>query len=738
LIFALWALLIYSNTLNASFHFDDEHVFAKLSLEEILNKCTFRGGGTRMVAELSFAFNYWLSGTSVLSYHVFNILVHTGTAYLFYVFLSLVLYQFTTQGPIPVFEGKPDNKQSIRFPKRDQNAASGTWHLACWPALLGSALFLVHPFATQAVTYVTQRYTSLAAFFYIGSLAAFVKARIMLREDGRFFAPVHIFWYITAFLLAVFAMLTKEISITLPVAILMTEFFFLKPDFLALRKRILYILPLMVTVVIIPAVRILGGQIPSAQYVDALTTWAPAVERSAYFLTQLKVIVGTYLKLMIFPIGQNIDHSFVVAENLFETPVLASFLFSGALFCAGLWLFKRSRLASFGIFWFFVTIVPTSSIVPNVEFVAEHRAYISLMGLGFIVAGLPGWNNRWKWYVSVLLPALLLVSGLTYWRNKVWQTPITLWADASQKSPERSRPLINYGRALREAGRLDEAVTVYQRALSVPPEPWREGKDHYIACNNLGNVYLDQERYQEALESFKRASQIRPESPTVLYNLGRAYEKVGAWEEAVRTYKKLLSTKHLFPHLLFPDILFNLSEIYYAHGQLARSEESLRRAIEIRPDFAEAYFNLADIHLARGDNSQAVRLYDKVLSLKPGFAEAYYNKGNALVGLGRLDDAEENYRKAISLKPGAPSFHNNLGNILMLKKNYSEAAKAYQVALSYNSDFGSAHLNLGIIYFRHLKQNQRAVFHFKRFLGLSPDDSRHAEVEAMLEEIYGK
>ena len=254
----------------------------------------------------------------------------------------------------------------------------------------------------------------------------------------------------------------------------------------------------------------------------------------------------------------------------------------------------------------------------------------------------------------------------------------------------------------------------------------------------LGNVYFDQERYQEALESLQKASQIRPESPTVLYNLGRAYEKVGAREEAARAYEKILSTKHSFPHLLFPDILFKLSEIYYAQGQLARSEESLRRAIEMRPDFAEAYLNLADIHLARGDHSQAVRLYDRVLLLRPRFAEAYYNKGNALVGVGHLDEAEESYRKAITIKPRVSSFHNNLGNILMLNKAYDEAAKAYHSALSYNSDFTSAHLNLGIIYFRHLKQNQRAVFHFKRFLQLAPDDSKRAEVEALLEEIYGK
>jgi len=781
LIFLLWALLIYSNTLNASFHFDDEHVFAGLSLEEIFNKCTLRGGGNRVIAELTFAFNYWLSGTHVLGYHLFNILVHIGTAYLIYVFLSLVLHQCNEQGPCPSFEDRPHENHGTAA-HRD---IPGTRHPMLWPALLGSALFLVHPLATQAVTYITQRYTSLAAFFYMGTLASFVRARVIFKQNDRFFAAPHLVWYAVSFFLAVFAMLTKEVSITLPVAILMTEYYFIKTDvtvqglretaecrhpaistedtgtpykgiggrkeavslspngerlqtgFGALQKRILYLFPLLTTVLIIPAVRTLSGKAPGPKSLDALdtlTTWAPTVSRSSYFFTQLKVIVGTYLKLMVWPIGQNVDHAFVVSESLFETPVLASFLFLGTLFGVGLWLFRRSRLASFGIMWFLLTISPTSSIVPNTEFVAEHRAYIPLIGMSFVVAALPKWEHRWKRYICALIPVLLLASGLTYWRNRVWQTPLTLWADASQKSPERSRPLINYGRALREVGRLDEAVAAYKRALAVPPEPWREGKDHYIAYNNLGNVYVDQKRYQEALESFHQAAQIRPDSPTVLYNLGKTYEKMGAWEEAVKAYKKILSTQHSFPHLLFPDILFKLSEIYYAHGQLARSEDCLQQAIRMKPDFAEAYLNLADIHLARGEHGQAVRLYDRVVSLRPGFAEAYYNKGNALVGLNRLDEAEKNYRKAIRLKPGVSSFYNNLGNILMMKKAYNKAKEAYQTALSYNSNFAPAHLNLGIIYSHHLKDNRLAVFHLNRFLQLSPDDARRSEVEALLHE----
>jgi hypothetical protein len=433
--------LTYSNTFHVPFHFDDFHVVSDLSFEQMLQK--FESGGSRVIPHLTFLFNYWLHGTDVFGYHVFNIFVHIGTAFFVYMFLFLILS-----------DARPHTELSNQHPNRLFSVISDP---AYCPALLGSTLFLVHPLPTQAVTYITQRYASLAGFFYIGSLAFFVSARTIFKNKQPFLKGSHLVHYIPSFVMAVLAMRSKEMAITLPAAIILTEYYFIQSDFSAVKKRILYLLPLLSTGLIIPVSDIIGIENIGFDSIATVQdyTWAggTTITRSEYLFTQFKVILGIYLKLCVWPIGQNIDHAYMISGTMLDMPTLASFLALCVILGIGMWLFRHSRLASFGILWFFVTISPTSSIVPNTEFVAEHRTYISLMGLGFAVAGLPAWQNRWKRYLLVLLPVLLFLSGLSYARNKVWQTDFSLWRWESHWSK----------------------VVDLRRLSITTPGPWRSG-----------------------------------------------------------------------------------------------------------------------------------------------------------------------------------------------------------------------------------------------------------------------
>lgn len=645
LAFAGLGFLVYSNTLDVPFHYDDPRVIFDRSFEEMLEKC--KSGGSRVVAHLTFLFNYWLDGTNVRGYHVVNTLIHVGTAYLVYLFLSVILSVLNSKGfPSHTVDGSSHYAGHISL--------QSTYHVFR-PALIGGVLFLVHPLATQAVTYITQRYTSLAGFFYIGSLTCFMRARLRFSEGEPFLTPRHIVPYIFSVAMAVLAMRTKELSITLPAAVLLAEYCFVKSDLEAASKRAFYLLPLLSTGLIIPLSDIIGVEEISLESMAAVQdyTWAEDVTRTEYLFTQFRIILGVYLKLLVWPIGQNIDHDYVVSRTLFDPHTMAALAVLCVILGTGLWLYTRAKLVSFGILWFFVTIAPTSSIVPNIQFVAEHRAYISLMGIAFAVAGMPLWEVRWKKYLFVIVPVLLTLSYLTYARNLVWRTDLALWKDAVAKSPNKPKPHFNLAVILDKQGRLDDAISHYRQALRLNPH-------NAYAHNNLGVALAEQGDFGAAIGHYYSALQNDPGHAEAHNNLAVALSAQGRLEEAISHYSRAL---RINPD--YADAHNNLGVELSGQGRFNEAVSHYSRALHTHPDFAEAHQNMGLALHDIGKTEQAVGHYSRSLQIKPGNANAHFNMGNALAELGRLDEAADHLRQALRMKPDFPEARRNLELVLL-------------------------------------------------------------------------
>ncbi len=742
--FIVLGFLIYSNTFDAPFHYDDLRVVSELSFEEMVKKCA--AGGSRFICHLTFLLNYWMGGTDVLGYHIINILIHIGTAYFVFIFLFQIL-SVSNSKSTPASNQYTDG---VLPPLTDP---------IFWPALFGGILFLVHPLATQAVTYIAQRYTSLVGFFYIGSLAFFVSARTKFKEDERFFKKSHLIRYLCSFIMAVLAMRTKEMAITLPATMLLTEYYFIQSDlklpaasrgesstvrnfvislirsltptasgseslrlgeqsagnalalqFRAAGKRILYLLPLLSTGLIIPVSDMIGVETISLESVAALQdyTWGAGINRKEYLLTQFKIIPSIYLKLFVWPIGQNIDHDYVVSKTLFDLPTMASFLTLCVILGIGLWLFKRSKLVSFGILWFFVTISPTSSIVPNIEFVTEHRAYISLMGLAFAAAGLPAWKTRWKHYFWVFVPILLLLSGLTYARNKVWQTDVSLWKDAVKKSPKRARPYNNLGVALADDGKNKEAIARYSEAIRINP-------GYPDAHYNLAIALVDEGKNKEAIAHYSKAIRINPNFANAHYNLGNALVNLGSLKDAIRHYSEAL---RIDPS--YAEAHYNLGIVLTEQGKINEAIRHYSEALRINPSYVEAHYNLGNALIKLESPKEAIRHYSEAIRINPDHVDAHYNLGLALANEGKNKEAIAHYSEAIRIKPDYTAAHYNLGNALINLGSLKDAIRHYSEVLRIKPDFAEAHYNLGNALIK-LGSINEAIRHYSEALRIQPD-----------------
>ena len=489
--------------------------------------------------------------------------------------------------------------------------------------LLAGLLFVAHPIQTQAVTYVVQRLTSLAALLYLASALLYLRWRVA-REGGasgwRSWIP-----YAGALLAALLAMRSKEIAFTLPVALLLLEAVLLDGPW---RRRLLGLVPFAATMVLIPATLLLAAAPSGAPQVNLVEPMRvqTGMARLDYLLTQLTVVVR-YLGLVVIPVGQTVDHDVPLRTSLSDPSVLgsAAVLLALAGAAAGLLLAaspRRARpadpacrLAALGIGWFFLALSVESSLIPIVDVMVEHRVYLPFAGLSLVAATLvalgarrlaPGRAAAFTAGVGMILAALL--GGATWKRNGAWASEVALWTDAVEKSPAKARPRHNLGVALHAVGRRTEAMPLLQEAVRLDPA-YPEGHD------SLGIALVDAGRPAEGEAHFLRAIALDPRLAAPWFDLGTLRFESGRYAEAIPLLEQAIAR-----HPEHTAAFANLGASWNALGRPADAVRVLQGAREVIQDSALARAQLA-LGLAQlGDLAAARREADAIRRLSPGIA----------------------------------------------------------------------------------------------------------------------
>jgi Flp pilus assembly protein TadD len=348
---------------------------------------------------------------------------------------------------------------------------------------------------------------------------------------------------------ALLATKTKEISFTLPLAVLLYEVSF----FGARARRLVPLVPLLAIASLIPLALLgAGGSVGQAlSDTDAATRVQTEMGRLDYLRTEAAVVV-TYLRLLILPVGQNLDYDYPVFRSL-EPRVLASAALLAGLAAVAALLYRwtspapgrkaldpAARLAGFGLAWFFLTLLVESSLVPIVDVINEHRVYLPSAGIFAAAAAGAGLVARrasadaWQrvLVLCTLLVSLLLASA-TLQRNAVWADELSLWADAAAKSPGKFRPHLNLGRALALAGRPGEAAVELRRAVAIDPgSAWGR--------TQLGAALLSLGRPAEAEPELREALRLSPSDPEASFDLAVALSAQGRKDEARGWFRRFL------------------------------------------------------------------------------------------------------------------------------------------------------------------------------------------------------
>jgi tetratricopeptide (TPR) repeat protein len=584
ILIVLVGIAAYANTFTAPFQFDDDAYIVNNPIIRSFHYFLVPGDVadltertptavppalryafmTRIAGYLSFAINYHLHGLNVTGYHIANLSIHLLSAILVYLIVITTLRTGHFKGRAAGNETFPDE----------------------FIAGVVALLFVSHPIQTQAVTYLSQRFASLAACFSL--LALLLYARAAQSPPGRRRRSAY-----GASLLSVFAaMLTKEFTFTLPILIALYDMMFLPGR---RGERIRRLAPVTASLAIIPVLVFLQqGNVHALDSTMRTITAADAsnISRSQYLLTQLRVLV-LYLRLLFVPLGQNVDHDMPVFNSLFEPPVLFSFLLLVALFSVAVWLAILSqrdrerpelRLVSFGILWFFIALSVESSIIPLGELVAEYRLYLPSVGISMALVSLVliaarRFSLRPAFVYGLCALAVTALSTATVLRNMAWASETALWEDAVLKSPALVRPHQNLGLYYSAQGRLEDARRELLAALALAP-------DNAELHNNLGVVYRKLGAYDRAIGEYTTVLKLSPDDAMARYNLGNVYLAQGSVPEAIREYEAVMKQ---IPD--YDEVHNNLGIAYCRDGRINAAVGEFDRALRLNPENVNAFKN---------------------------------------------------------------------------------------------------------------------------------------------------
>jgi len=525
----LLTVIIYSGTLNHSFHFDDapniwsNHFIqiSSLSLDELLKAGFESVNHHRPVANISFALNYYFHGLEEKGYHLVNIFIHLLAGIMLFYFVKTTL-------KLAIFKDKYQKSQFIAF--------------------FTALIWLIHPLHTQSVTYIVQRMNSMAALFYIMAMLFYVKARLNPERTKR------IIFFSIAFIAGLLALGTKQNTITLPIFIILYEWYFFQNFRLKIsRKKIFWI-----AAICLVFFTVLYFYLATFSLSGILTGYDrrdfSLIER---LLTQPRVILH-YISLLVVPAPSrlNLDYDFPLSYSLFSPPttIIAILVIAGMLGLA-IYTARKNRLYSFCILWFLGNLVIESSVIP-LEMVYEHRTYLpSMLVILIMVLFIKQVVQNRRIVMVSLITITMLFSYWTYERNKIWQDELTLWKDVQQKSPNKARANLNLGLAYVEKNRAEEAITYLKKALYLYEQLRNEGK--YVKSTGislclrlLGNAYLQKGEYEKAIGYLNNAlkeSSINAAGDVKTYHLlGQAYAKRLQAQEAVFYFSKALQLSQNF------------------------------------------------------------------------------------------------------------------------------------------------------------------------------------------------
>ena len=570
-----FVLLTWSASMHGSFQFDD---YGAIVNEPRIRQLWPSGESithNRPVGLFSFALNFAVGELDPTGYHAVNLLIHLSSA----IVLMLLVRGVLT---LPQFE------------QRGWTPAGALWTAWCC-----AAIWAVHPLTTQGVTYIVQRYESLAALCCLVVLFSQVQV-----------AKGHRAWVVAAGIAASFGILCKEPVAMVPfIAVAFGLTILNQPESLAdpaagektatgtFSPRIaclFYATVCLPWLWFAPSVSrwiISNPERPSAMgfNLQAITPWE-------YLRTEPEVLLN-YLRLSFWPNELCFDYGWQLQDSPGIYLPLGAVILS--IVCLALWWTFQRRAAGFLLLAPLLYLAPTSSFVPVFDPAAEHRMYLPLAAIvtGTVCAAsllIMRFAQHRQFPAAMLaIPLACLVmlplAWRTHLRNLDYHSGVTLWTDTISKRPENPRAHYCLGLELRRVGRTDEARTEFAAAVDIGIPV----AEFFVA---LADGQQAEGQPNAAITNYRKAIKLKPGLPQAHNGLGVTLHAEGRLNEARVAFQTATD-------LNLPQARYNLATVLIDLGDDAAAVPHLQDCLAAHPEFERSARRLAWIHATSSNES---------------------------------------------------------------------------------------------------------------------------------------
>ncbi|CCQ89331.1 exported hypothetical protein [Nitrospina gracilis 3/211] len=335
--------------------------------------------------------------------------------------------------------------------------------------------------------------------------------------------------------------------------------------------------------------------------------------------------------------------------------------------------------------------------------------------------------------------------GLTFYRNQHPDTAVFYLRLSTEINPKSIDALNNLGNVYSEMGRMEDAIVQYKKALEADPE-------NLSSLFNLGVAYAQADRTDEAIETFLQVAEREPRFPPVHDLLSRLYVQTGNHIAALLHTKLLdrLQPGQFEVRMQMGNILLEMGEAQLALGVFEWMQGTFPERLEINERMGEAYYLMDDF-------DKAIVQYEYILERAPQSLPAYVQMGWVHYRKGELDKAVEWTQRGLKASPQSNPFlplaFMNLGLYHVLKKDFVAARQWYRKALDADKDNtvegmvddlnearagypGLAEIDFFSGWVLHEGgRTQEAQSSLKKFLSTNPEGELAVEARTMLENI---
>ena len=602
---AVILLATYSNHFQNSFHFDDAHTIVNnAAIRQLKNVPLFfkdarsfsslpSNQSYRPLLSTLFAIDYKIGGLNPLWFHLSIFALFVVLTLL----LAFVIYRLID-----------------------------SW----WIAFAAAALYELHPANADTVNYIIASAEIISTLGIVASFAVYF-AFPQLRDYFLFVLP------------AAVAILAKPPAAIFPV--LFAVYILLFSESPPKRRLLETVVPLLISAAVLAFVQHMTPQ-----------SWVPGARSAHDYLVAQPYVALLYLKTFFWPASLSADYDLNPFTSTSDPRFWAGLCFIILLVTMSILSVRleKTRVIGFGLLWFLICLLPTS-LYPLAEVMNDHRTFLPYIGLIITLAGvttllicresslrpLPVGRQRLplqtldarqqlppKIIAVIVVLALCTSAYATFQRNRVWKTEETLWRDVTIKSPQNSRGLMNYGNTLMAKGDFTGALNYFHRSLALAPQ-------YSVLFVNLAIAEDATQQTAAAEQHFKEAMRLAPFSPdsyTFYARYQLAHSRSQEADTLIRSALSLSPTDMTARGLLAqlnqrqtPEQYLALSLQRYEEARYIESIAAAQTALEIRPDYPEAFNNVCAANNKLGRYEEAAKACEQALRLKPDFDLARNN-----------------------------------------------------------------------------------------------------------------